>query len=252
MPWRRGVTGLHHDRTDEGGGKGEAQTEVWPFLRGGEDLTDAGQLDRSEQILGGIVAVATLTEKDLFAALGNHAHGWLDHTVNRLQRRGGAGQVQSLERLDGPIFADGSPDPYNQFLAVGLHPLCLVFWRLLDHHIHRNLFSCFSVAHLEDFAESDKHFRQSFYHPVRRRVYNTSRQRTCLSTFTGIVKEFRKWTSKEVAHSLPAKDRPSTLPALYALTPCSRHPIRHARSAPVSRSSPALGQHGTATRWARP
>jgi quercetin dioxygenase-like cupin family protein len=32
------------------------------------------------------------------------------------------------------------------------------------------------------------------------------------------VKEFT-WTSKEVAHSLPAKDRPNILPALYVLTP---------------------------------
>ena len=62
------------------------------------------------------------------------------------------------------------------------------------------------------------------------------------------VEELRTWTSKEVARNLPAKDRPSTLPALYALTPCSRHPTRHARSVPVSRSSPALGQLGTATR----
>src|SRR5713226_8088669 len=216
MPWRRGVTGLHHDRTDEGGGKGEAQTEVWPFLRGGEDLTDAGQLDRSEQILGGIVAVATLTEKDLFAALGNHAHGWLDHTVNRLQRRGGAGQVQSLERLDGPIFADGSPDPYNQFLAVGLHPLCLVFCLLVDHYIHRNLFSCFSIAHMEDLQNQTIIFDNHSTTLCSRASIITTRQRTCLSAFTGIVKECRQWTSKEVAHSLPAKDRPSTLPARYA------------------------------------
>ena len=60
------------------------------------------------------------------------------------------------------------------------------------------------------------------------------------------VEELRPWTSKEVAHSLPAKDQPSILPARYALTPCSRHPVRHARSAPVSRSSLALGPPGTA------
>ncbi len=60
------------------------------------------------------------------------------------------------------------------------------------------------------------------------------------------VEELRPWTSKEVAHSLPAKDQPSILPARYALTLCSRHPVRHARSAPVSRSSLALGPPGTA------
>ena len=31
---RRGVTGLNHDLTDEGGGEGEAQTEVGSLLRG--------------------------------------------------------------------------------------------------------------------------------------------------------------------------------------------------------------------------
>ncbi len=41
----------------------------------------------------------------------------------------------------------------------------------------------------------------------------TTRQRTCLSAFVGMVEELSKWTSQEVAHSLPAKDRPSTLPA---------------------------------------
>src|SRR6266700_7135103 len=51
MPWRRGVTGFHQDRTDEGGGKFQAETEVGPLLRGFQDLTDAGQLDSSEQIL---------------------------------------------------------------------------------------------------------------------------------------------------------------------------------------------------------
>ena len=35
-------------------------------------------------------------------------------------------------------------------LAVGMHPLGLAFWRLLVHDIHRNLFSGFSIAHLED------------------------------------------------------------------------------------------------------
>jgi len=30
-----------------------------------------------------------------------------------------------------------------------------------------------------------------------------------------------------------------------------RHPLRHAWSALLSRSSPALGQHGTRIRWAK-
>ena len=48
------------------------------------------------------------------------------------------------------------------------------------------------------------------------------------------VKEFRKWTSKEAAHSPPAKDRPSILPALCALTPCFRQTIRRARGVSVT------------------
>src|SRR6266700_5454747 len=56
------------------------------------------------------------------------------------------------------------------------------------------------------------------------------------------LEELRTWTSKEVAHNLPAKDRLSILPARYALIPCSMHPIQRARSVPVSRSSPVLAQ----------
>ena len=51
-----------------------------------------------------------------------------------------------------------------------------------------------------------------------------SRQRTCLSTFADIMEELSKWTSKESAHNLPAKDRPSILPAQYALTPLFETP----------------------------
>ena len=42
------------------------------------------------------------------------------------------------------------------------------------------------------------------------------------------LKELRKWTSKEVAHSLPAKDRPSISSVLYVSIPCSRPTVRHA------------------------
>src|SRR5205085_6276488 len=94
------------------------------------------------------------------------------------------------------------------------------------------------------FAESDNHLRYLFYHPVRRRVYNATRQRTCLSAFVGMMEEWRTWRSQEVAHTLPAKDRPSTLPAVYALTPSSMHPIRPAWLAPVSRSGLVLGPPG--------
>ena len=43
------------------------------------------------------------------------------------------------------------------------------------------------------------------------------------------AEEIRKWTLKEAAHSLPAKDRWNILPAAYALIPCSRRAIRHER-----------------------
>jgi hypothetical protein len=58
--------------------------------------------------------------------------------------------VKPFERLGSSIFAHGSPNPFNQFLTVGLHQLGLAFCRLVDHHIHRNLFSGFSIAHLQD------------------------------------------------------------------------------------------------------
>ena len=48
---RRGVTGLHHDRTDEGGGEFQAEAEVGPLFRSFEDLADAGELDSCEQIV---------------------------------------------------------------------------------------------------------------------------------------------------------------------------------------------------------
>ena len=147
---RRGVPGLHQDRTDEGGGEFQAQSEVWLLRRGFENLANSGQLNRGEQIMGGIVAVATVAQQDLLAALGNHADRWLEHAVKRLQRHGTAGQVQPRERLDGPIFAHGPRDPLHQFLAVGSQPLGLAFGLLVMHHIHypihRNLFTSFTLS----------------------------------------------------------------------------------------------------------
>ena len=62
----------------------------------------------------------------------------------------------------------------------------------------------------------------------------------------------QKWTLKDAAHNLPAKDRRNISPAMCVSIPSSRHPIRRARVAPVSRSSRALGRHGTPTAWADP
>src|SRR5439155_11859971 len=135
-----------------------------------------------------------------------------------------------LERLGGPIFVHGSRNPLHQFLAVGLHQLGLAFCRLVDHHMHRNLFSGFSIIHREDVQNQTIIFANYSTTQGFGASIITTRQRTCLSAFVGMVEECSKWTSKEVAHSLPGKDRPSTLLARSALTPCSRHPLRHVRS----------------------
>jgi hypothetical protein len=58
-------------------------------------------------------------------------------------------EVKPLERLDGPIFADSPRNPLNQFLTVGLHPLCVTFVLLVIDHIHRNLPTYFAIPHLE-------------------------------------------------------------------------------------------------------
>jgi hypothetical protein len=150
---RLGVTGLKHDRTDKGGGEFQAEAEEWLLLRGFEDLTDAGQIDRHQKIVEGVVPVVALSKEELLAPLGNHAQRRLDHAVNPFHRHGVAVQVQPLERLDGPIEADDSPDSLHQLLAVGLQQHDLACCRLVDHSIHSNLFPGFCLAHLEDLQD---------------------------------------------------------------------------------------------------
>ena len=116
MAWRRRVTGLNHDRADEGGRQFQAETEVWPLLRCFENPADGGQLDAGKQVMCRVVPVAAVTQQDLLAPLRNHAQGWLQHAVKRLQRHGDAAQVKPFERLDGPIFGDCPRDALNQFL----------------------------------------------------------------------------------------------------------------------------------------
>jgi len=93
--------------------------------------------------------------------------------------------VQPLERLDGPICAHGPRDPLHQFLAVGLHPLCLAFCRLVDHHIHRNLFSGFSIAHLQDVQNQTSIFDNYSTIQCSKVSIMTTRQSTCFSAFAG-------------------------------------------------------------------
>src|SRR5205823_8845676 len=88
-----------------------------------------------------------------------------------------------------------------------------------------NLFPGFCLAHLEDVQNQTIIFTNYSTTQGFGASIITTRQRTCLSAFVGMVEECSKWTSKEVAHSLPGKDHPSTLPARYASTLCSRHPI---------------------------
>src|SRR5437763_10670788 len=155
------------------------------------------------------VHVAVLAQKDFLAALGNHGHGWLAHTVKQLQRRGAAIQVKPWERLGDPIFAQGPGNPLHQFLAVGLHQPGLAFCRLVDHHIHRNLSSGFSIIHREDVQNQTIIFTNYSITLCEGASIITSRQRTCLAAFVGMVEECSTWTSKEVAHSLPSGKGPS-------------------------------------------
>jgi hypothetical protein len=69
--------------------------------------------------------------------------------VNWPKRGGGTSQVQPWERLGNPICVYGSPDSLNQLFAGGQRVLSPTFC-LLDHHIHKNLFSGMSIAHLKD------------------------------------------------------------------------------------------------------
>lgn len=103
-----------------------------------------------------------LAQEDLLTPLSNHAQGGLEHTVKRLQRHRGAGQVKPRERLGGPIFVDGARDPLNQFLTMGMYPLCLAFGarsplvcplmsqHIQGHYIHGCLFAGCSVAQRAD------------------------------------------------------------------------------------------------------
>jgi hypothetical protein len=42
-----------------------------------------------------------------------------------LRGRRRAAELKSLQRLDGPVFEDGTPDTLGQLLTAGLHHECL-------------------------------------------------------------------------------------------------------------------------------
>ena len=89
----------------------------------------------------GVVQVALVTEKDLLAALGNHAKGWVGQSVDRLRGRGGAVKVQPFQRLNLPIFPKGSCDTLDQLVSGGLRPVCLTLYLLERPRIHSGFFT---------------------------------------------------------------------------------------------------------------
>jgi len=78
-------------------------------------------------------------------------------------------------------------------------------------------------------------------------VVNAAVRRVCVDLdahLSGSLRsneEIPKWTSNEVAHSLPAKDRQTISRAQFALARCSRHPNRRVltRGRPITRRFPS-------------
>src|SRR5438552_3454559 len=61
------------------------------------------------------------------------------------------------------------------------------------HHIHRNLFSGFSIIHLQD-VQNQTIICANYSTTLCSRVsIITTRQGTCLSAFVGMVEELSKW-----------------------------------------------------------
>jgi hypothetical protein len=85
MAPQRGVTGLDHDRADEGGVEFEAEAQIWSLLRRLDDLARDGQLGSGDEVMCGIVPVAVVAQQDLLAALGDHAKGRFGHAMYRLR-----------------------------------------------------------------------------------------------------------------------------------------------------------------------
>ena len=115
------MTGLDHDRADEGRVELQAEAQVRPLLRRLGDLAHDGQLDGGDEVMGRVVPVAVVAQQDLLAALRDHAEGGLGDAVHRLRGRGRAIEAQPFERLYGPVFADRPRDALDQLFAVVLH-----------------------------------------------------------------------------------------------------------------------------------
>jgi hypothetical protein len=107
---RRGVTGLDHDRADEGGVESEDEAQIWSLLRRLGDLVCDGQSGGGDEVMSGIVPVAGVAQPDLLAALRDHTKGGEGHAVPQLRGRGCAAKPKPFQRLDSPLFADSPRD----------------------------------------------------------------------------------------------------------------------------------------------
>src|SRR5712692_7575077 len=93
--------------------------------------------------------------------------------------------MKPRQRLGSPVFVHGPRNPLNQFLAVGLQPLCLTLCLLVVYHLHRNFPTHFSSTHLEDLQ--DHTIILDFYSTMLcfRMSIMSARQRTYLSALAG-------------------------------------------------------------------
>ena len=81
-----------------------------------------------------VVPVALVAQKDLFAALRDHAEAGVVHSVNDLPRGRGAVKFETLYRLDGSVFPKGVCETLHQLRPVGLRRSVFSLCLLLVHY----------------------------------------------------------------------------------------------------------------------
>src|SRR5215208_1875425 len=106
MAPRRRVTGLDHDRADEGGIEPEDEAQIWSLLLSRGDPPRDGQRRRGDEVMRGIVPVYVVAQQDFLAALREHAQGGVGPAMPQLGGRGCAAEPKPFQRLYSPIFAD--------------------------------------------------------------------------------------------------------------------------------------------------
>jgi len=72
--------------------------------------------------MSGVVPITVVAQKDLLAALRNHAKGQVGHAVNHLCGQSGAEEVQAFQRLNPSILVDGSCNTLDQLVLGWLAP----------------------------------------------------------------------------------------------------------------------------------